>query len=99
MTHRMTIAALACLIAAAAGCKSQPPRVVQTPNVCPAPRAVPSAALVEADSLPAELPTLPADLNPDAAAVAILIQREQTAQMYHRARVVVQRLSEWIRAQ
>ena len=89
------IAALLCILVA--GCVSAPPRIVQTPSVCPAPREKPTQALAAAAALPTELPSLPTDLNPDAAAVSVLVQRRQAAEQYHRALEVIAGLAAWIR--
>lgn len=42
----------------AAGCSTQPPRIVQTPAVCPAPRALPAQTLAAIAALPEHLPPL-----------------------------------------
>lgn len=79
-----------------AGCAATvPTRIVTTPNVCPAPRQPPVELLAAARALPKELPTLSADVNPDAAAVAILVQRQQSAEMYQKARVLLDRMATW----
>ena len=77
------------------GCATTAPtRVVTTPAVCPAPRALPASALAAIDALPATLPELAIDGDP---ALNLLTNGAQSDALYQRALQAAHDLAEWMR--
>ena len=81
------------------GCAITPPRVVQTPPVCPAPRALPTETLAAIAALPARLPELPASAASTDAAAALFANGAQSASMYQACRRAADGAADWIKAQ
>jgi hypothetical protein len=80
-----------------AGCASAPPRVVQTPSVCPAPRALPASTLASIDALPDALPPLPASAASTDAAPALYALGAADAASYQACRIAARGAAQWIR--
>lgn len=83
-----------------AGCAAVPvPRVIQTPPVCPAPRALPAQTLAAIDGLPERLPELPASAASTDAAAALFINGAQSAAAYQACRAAATGAAGWIRGE
>lgn len=78
--------------------RSRQVAVIDLPPVCPAPRALPAAALGAVDALPEHLHRIPEGLDPEQQAAALHAVGIADAALYERARAAARALADWIRS-